>query len=268
MTDQHAEFVATPEIVDRFLARIEIKPAHKRPRWSASEIAIMRQHYPTGGAPRCRALLPERRTCAIHWRARTLGLSAPKNDGRAERIITTQFIDDAIRRYYVGTPKRGGLSKLAHQLHRPPAWVAARARRLGITREKFPSLPWSEPEIALLRQHAAKIPGNIEKILLRKGFRRTTGAIARMITLLHCDRSDDDHYTASGLAGLLGVQAKVVCGWIAKGWLKAQTRGTTREHDIYRIRHSNVRRFVIDNVGAVDLRRVDKYWFVDLIAGA
>lgn len=262
--EQHQDFIATPEIVDAFLARIEIKTTGKaRPRWTAEEDAILRQNYPAGGAPLCRKLLPDRRTHAVHWRARHFGLTAPKNDGRADRLTTTQFIDDAIRRYYSGTPKRGGLAKLAHQLHRPPAWVSARARRLGVTREKFPSIPWSQDEIALLRLHAAKIPGNIEPIFRRAGFKRTTAAIARMITILHCDRSDDDHYTAAGLAGLFGVLPKAVHGWIEKGWLRASTRGAN-----FHIRHSNVRRFVIENVGAVDLRRVDKFWFVDLIAGS
>lgn len=265
--DQHQDFIATPEIVDRFLARIEIKPAGGRPPWREFELNILRENYPTGGAPRCRQLLPNRGIGSIRWKARKIGLWAPKNDGRAERWTTTQFIDDAIRRYYANSPKRGGLARLAHSLHRPPAWISAQARRMGITREKFPCVPWTEPEIALLRQHAAKIPGNIEKIFLRKGFKRTTAAIARQIIVLHCDRSDDDNYTASGLAGLFGVQVRTVSGWIEKGWLKAQTRGTTRQNDIYRIHHANVRRFVIENVGAIDIRRCDKFWLIDLIAG-
>lgn len=69
----------------------------------------------------------------------------------------------------------------------------------------------------------------------------------------------------------MGVDAKVVTGWITKGWLKAQRRGTDRTEaqggDQWWIHRRDVRTFIIQNAAAVDLRKiVDKEWFVDLLA--
>ncbi|KKK66329.1 hypothetical protein LCGC14_2965200 [marine sediment metagenome] len=56
-----------------------------------------------------------------------------------------------------------------------------------------------------------------------------------------------------------------------KGWLKVDRRGTERTPvqggDMWWIRYAEVRRFVVDNAVAVDIRKVDKFWFIDLLAG-
>jgi hypothetical protein len=61
-----------------------------------------------------------------------------------------------------------------------------------------------------------------------------------------------------------------VTGWVNKGWLRAARRGTERTPqqggDEHWIHMRDVRRFVIDNVAAVDFRKVDKFWLVDLLA--
>lgn len=252
---------------DMVLAGVEMMFRRKKAPWSPHEIAIVREHYPKGGLAAVKALLPYRTDDTIHWKARSIGVRALGYQRRTEQWTTTLFIDDAIRRYYLGTPRKGGLSKLAHQLNRPASWVSSRARHLGITPPRFKEQPWSDREIELLRQHAAKVPTTIAKILKRYGFTRSSGAVSVKLNRLRCDRSDDDNYTGTGLAALFGVRVNVVSGWIRQGWLKAQMKGTTREHDIYRIHHKAVRRFVIENAGAIDVRRVDKIWFIDLLAG-
>lgn len=239
-----------------------------RPVWSAADIAIMRQHYSVSGGNGVARLLPTRTIGAIHWKARQLKLKKPPFKREVERYTTTPYIDEAIRRYYAGDPRKGGLSKLAHQVGRPVKWVAMRARTLAVQRPRFADTPWSEAEVAIVRQHAKRIPVVIAAVLRRKGYRRSPNAVALKLCRLRCDRTDDDHYSASGLAELFGVHLSTVSGWIAKGWLKAGRKGMTCEHDHYRIHHAYVRRFVIENVGAIDLRRVDKYWLIDLIAGS
>jgi hypothetical protein len=235
--------------------------------WSAREIEILQMTYSTGGAARCAEMMPRRTIGAIGFKARSLGLPRPPFKKRQTRFSTTPHIDAAIRRYYQGSPERGGLSKLAHQVGRPVAWVSSRANALSLAVPRFDSAKWSEDELALLHQHAAKIPQTISRIFRRQGFNRSPNSIHLKRTRLRCDRASDDTYTALGLAELLGADKSLVASWIRKGWLKAQTRGSGHPNDTYIIHHKNVRRFVIENVGAIDIRRADKFWLIDLLAG-
>jgi N6-adenosine-specific RNA methylase IME4 len=132
-----------------------------------------------------------------------------------------------------GTPRKGGLSKLAHQLRRPASWVSSRARQLGCVAPRFRDPPWSDAEIDLLRRHAAKIPNTIARILRQSGYKRTAGAVSNKLVKLRCERIDENHYSATALAGLFGVNQHAVSSWIKKGLLIAKTKGTTREHDIF-----------------------------------
>lgn len=241
--------------------------SRQKARWSKAQTAVLREYYPHGGLNACRPHLPTKADGAIYQKARQLGLRGPGYTKPNEQWTSSKFIDDAIRRYYAGTPRRGGVGRLALSLYRPARWVSHRARQLGIVTPRFKDAPWSAAEIELLRKNAPKAPMSIALAFRKAGFKRTSGSIKSKITRLHCDRADDDHYSARGLAQLFAVDVHVVCGWINKGWLKAQMRGTTRQHDVYRISQGAVRRFVIENAGAVDIRRVDKFWFIDLLAG-
>ena len=233
--------------------------------WSPEEIALVRRHYPTGGASQCAEYLP-RRTIGDQLKAKVLHLPKPPFKRHAAAFVTTPFIDAAIKRHYANNPQRGTLSKLAHQVARPVGWVSRRAIEMGIQRPRFDSPKWSEQELDILRASAWRVPGAIARILRKKGFRRSTNAIQIKLTRLRCDRSKDDVYTASGLGELLGANKDTVAAWIRKGWLKASTRGSGHPNDSYVIHHKDVRRFVIENAAAVDLRRVDRDWFIDLLA--
>jgi hypothetical protein len=77
--------------------------------------------------------------------------------------------------------------------------------------------------------------------------------------------------SAHQTAECFGVDAKTVTRWISLGLLRADRRGTERVAeqggDMWFIREKYLRRFVLENLNQVDLRKVDKYWFVDLITG-
>jgi hypothetical protein len=234
--------------------------------WTESELAILRRHYPGGGAVAVREHLPHRTPGAVHEKAKRLGLKVGPTRNHLLRYSNSVHIDEAIRRFYL-VPHKGGLSKLANQLNRPRHWISARARYLAVTIPRRHDGPWSEAEIALLRKNAAKVPYNITRIFAKHGFRRSASAIKNKMLKLRCVRDDEDMYSASGVAELFGVDVHLVINWIRKGWLKAQMKGTARERDTYQVHHNHIRRFVIENVGAIDIRRVEKDWFVDLLAG-
>lgn len=264
------DFVSNLDIADKakamlIVAGIEVMQREKRP-WTDRDLDIVRKNYPTGGVSKCAEQLPDRTVGSIGFKARTLKLKRPPSKRRSP-FPSSPHIDEVIRRYYQGTPRWGGLSKLAHQVGRPVPWVSSRARDLGVQIPRFDSRKWSQAEIDLLRKNAAKVPCVISRIFRKNGFHRSGNAILIKLRQFRCDRTDDDMYSAKGLAELFGFSPPVVSGWIKKGWLKVHMRGTAHPHDVYVIHHKAVRRFVIENVGAIDIRRADKHWLVDLLAG-
>jgi hypothetical protein len=124
--------------------------------------------------------------------------------------------------------------------------------------------------VSLLTKHSHKDPFRLARIFAARGFQRSATAIVVKRKRLGCNTLDPDHYTATALSLEFGVNPSTVASWCEKGWLKARRRGTERQAvqggDMWWIKVKDVRQFVIDHVGAVDLRKVDKVWFVDLLA--
>lgn len=265
------DFVSHLDITDEAKAMLVVAAVdvlRRAPKaWTERDVALLREHYPGGGVKAVSRHLPQRTAGAIYEKAKQLGVKAGPTRNHLFRYSNAPHIDDAIRQFY-RQPKAGGLSKLAHRLNRPRSWLSARARYLGVTVPRVNDGPWSETESALLAQHAHRVPYNISRIFAKHGFRRSSSAIRNKLMKLHCDRSDDGTYSAEALAKLFGVDGHLVCRWIEKRWLKAGKRGTARENDVYRIHHKAVRRFIIEHIGSIDIRRVEKQWFVDLVAGA
>lgn len=244
---------------------LPVKAAPRKP-WTAAEVEILREHYPAGGLPACLPLLPGRGERAIYIKVAALGLRSARKRRTPTTWTSNQFIDGLICRSYRDDPRRGRTLRLAAKLNRPPYWVSYRARQLGLVNEKGPGRPWSQAEQDLIVANAAKKPITVAKIMKRRGFVRTPGAIQARLNAQHIDRTDDDHYTGNGLALLMGVNVHKIAVWIDRGWLKAKRSSGERTH--YSIHRNAVRRFIVENVGEVDLRRVDKVWFVELLAGS
>lgn len=238
----------------------------QRKHWSPEEIAILREHYPVGGINACVARLPDRNERTIYTKAAKIGLRSKKHRVPPTRWTWSLHQDDLIRRAYREDPRRGRVKRLARKMGRPAYAVSLRARQLGLVAPSGPGRPWAQREHDLIVAHASNQPISIARILKRNGFKRTPGAIQHRLNAMRIDRVDDDRYTGNGLAELMGVNVHKVASWIAKGWLKAKReRGDRTRYSIHR---NAVRRFIVENVGEVDLRRVDKLWFVDLLAGS
>lgn len=243
----------------------------KGPRrfWTGREEKLLRQHYPLGGVSACLAALPGRTASSIYQRAAILGLRVPGSDGKVhERQAweTNDQIDALIQRTYQKVPQKKDIQHLAALVGRPRWWVSKRAAKLGLVAPRFKEPAWAEAEIDLITDQAHKHTKTIQKILKRAGFIRTETAIIVKLKRLAADRTDPNHLNANQLATVMGVDRKTVSGWIAKGWLKAERRNATTTDDFWWIHRRDIRRFVIDNVAAVDLRKVEKFWFVDLLA--
>jgi hypothetical protein len=241
--------------------------------WTGREELILRNTYPAKGLPGCIAALPGRSATSIYQRAGKLGLISPRTNPSVprERWATSDAIDAVIRRAYHTTPTKGDIQRVARTVGRPRWWVSKRASKLGLVTPRFKASPWTEAECELIAGMAHRHPATIRRALARAGFDRTETAISVQLKRLGASTEDPDHFTARGLATVMGVDSKMVTTWILKGWLKAKRRGTDRVAaqggDEWWIHQRDVRAFVIDNVAAVDLRKIDKFWFVDLLAG-
>lgn len=153
-----------------------------------------------------------------------------------------------------------------------PGWACQRrAAELGLTRIKEPR--WTDEELELLAHIATRTVNRqrIREYLRKRGFVRSENAVWLMLKRrLGGVRMHRSWYTANQLAGLLGVDAHLVLSWIRSGRLPASKAGSERTQrqggDMHVIRAHHLRAFVAANPHAIDLKKVDQLWFIDLLA--
>ena len=248
----------------------------KRYFWANKEIAIVAEYYQAGGVKACLPHLPRRTAGAIRQQAHHLGLmfGAPRPRRPRKIWATSPEADRMIVDCYQQNQEKSAVKKLARRLSRPYWWVKKRASVLGVARPVMAGnkeLEWSMAELDLLRKHSHKGPDVIARKFREHGFMRTATAISVKRKRLALCTVDHDHFTASQLAAEFGVDVKTITRWIDRGWLKATRRGTCRTAqqggDMWWIKRLHVKKFVVESVGVIDIRKVNKVWFVDLLAG-
>ncbi len=241
--------------------------------WTTRELRVFRETYVAGGLAACLEALPGRTASALYNRAGLMGLHRPRVAEFRKRWTANPALDEIIRRVYAKAPTRGAIIALARSLGRPRWWVSKRAAALGCVAPRFKQPDWTDAEDEVLIAAPALHLRTLQKRLARIGSRRSETAIKVRLKRIGASRRDDpDRLSALGVATLMGVDGKTVTLWLAKGWLKAKRRGTERTvqqgGDQWVIKPADVRRFVIDHAAHVDLRKVDKFWFIDLMAHA
>lgn len=184
----------------------------------------------------------------------------------------TPKMDELIRRVYrEGGTGRGQVRDLAMKIHLPRWKVSRRAREIGAYEPRIKEPEWSQGELLILERNAHRQPEVIQRRLKEKGFRRSaTGIILKRRRMRFLRNLDG--YSASQVAEGFGVGCvKTVTRWIHLGLLKAGKRETLRTEqqggDIFYIKDKYIREFIIHNIGLIDIRKVDKFWFVDILAG-
>jgi len=191
---------------------------------------------------------------------------------RARKYLRSAEVDQVIREAYEAWRTRGDRKaiKLAAKRIEWPRWmVKLRARQLGLTRVK--ESPWSNTELAILDQFGWMQPETLAVKLRERGFQRSVSGITQMRTRQMAG-ANGAWFTARGLAKLLGIDDHKVLRWIRAGLLPARRRGTNRTEaqggDDWLIMRTAVRQFLIEHPVEYDLDKVDKYWFIDLLARA
>lgn len=182
----------------------------------------------------------------------------------------TPEIDAIIRDAYL--QQRNGDKRALKAAGRRIGWstsaISKRGAELGITRVKERS--WTHEEEDLLERFGHLAPTGIRLRFAQAGFSRSIAAI--QVKLTRCRiKANLDGYSACRLADAFGVDVHKVLVWIHRGLLKAERRGTERTvaqgGDIWWISHREVRRFVLRAPEELDLARVEKIWFLDLVSG-
>lgn len=257
------------------LSPVRVPGRHDKRFWSDAEIAIIREHYPAGGAVACLARLPGHRTkSGVYMQARKLGLEAPKGGGPRVRLDIPDDVDDTIRREWpmLDGKKRGEVAALAERLGVPRWWLSQRARKLGLTQPHRKEPPWTKAEIALMEKVPLHDPDRCAEIFRDHGYRRSPTAIVVKAKRLDLSRrATRPEWSATRTARVLGVDGKTVTRWILEWGLPATKRADKRlaqqGGSSWDITKHDLRRWILDHLEYVDLRKVDKFEFVALIAG-
>lgn len=242
--------------------------------WTNHEIETLRKVWPRGIEATLEAL-PGRTPAAIYGKASELKIRGHVNAGSGRRRLHTPTpeIDAAITEVYRGKPRSNMVNELAARLERPRWWVSKRARDLGLTVPRFKEPGWTEAEDELLLATLLYVPTHARRVFAKAGYIRTTTAIViRRRRIGFRARERDDVYTASRVAHMLGLNPSTVCNWIEDGSLDAWRRGTDRTPqqggDGWFVAPGTLRDFIRDNPNRVDLRKVDRLWFLEFAFGA
>ncbi len=190
--------------------------------------------------------------------------SIPAAKATRSRYHWTPEIDEMIRQAHNGADYKstGAVRRLAARLGFPLRVVSRRAERLGVSRIVVER--WSDEETAVVRRNAHLSPIVIVRKLRKAGYRRTLCAVVNKI---QAGRIRREGYSAEELAELMHVNARTISRWIESGKLKAQRveKSNAAEGFYWFIRPRVLRRFLIEHLGEVEIRRCDKYWLVDLL---
>lgn len=239
--------------------------------WTDAEIAVLHEYFPEGGAPACEAHLPNRSRTTIYQHASKLGLKAPNFPEQRERHDYGPEMDDRIRQAWPDLQGRGAMNGLADRLGVPRWWLSKKAAQLGLAQPHKKEPRWTDAEDALLHRVPLHDPHRASKIFREHGYARTPTAITVRATRLNLSRRTHETLSARGAALILGVDAKVITALCIAGDLRAGRRGSQRlaqqGGDAWAIEPADLRAYVLDNLGHIDIRKVDKFAFVTLLLG-
>ncbi|GAB4184131.1 MAG: hypothetical protein OHK0024_24200 [Thalassobaculales bacterium] len=244
----------------------------KAANWTPAENALLEQHYRLGGVPRCLPLLPGRTPRAVYQQAAKLGIACAIRGPRVRVRWPAGYDDDAFRADWAGLPAmRGAVSALADRLGVSRAAVTKRAVALGLSLPHRKEPRWTPAEDALLDTLPLHDLDRAAAAFRQHGYRRSATAIRVRATKRGLSTRYAAALSASAAARIIGCDAKTVTTWCLAGDLPATRRGTQRlaqqGGDTWDIAPADLRRFIIDHIERIDIRRVDKIAFVLLLAG-
>lgn len=183
-------------------------------------------------------------------------LPTPSNDA---------IVIEAYRKYREENDRKA-LTLASARLGCPKWHVNRRGIALGLARVK--EKPWSAAEVELMEKLVWLSDHVIAKKLTAAGFPRTATAVHLKKKRLRL-RAGIDGYSQTQLTEAFGFDHHVIRGWIKAGWLRGTRRQTLRTEkqggDIWYFTHAAVYEFALRHPDEIDLCKVEKWWFLDLI---
>lgn len=248
-------------------------PRHER-YWRPEEDAVLRKHYPTDGGSACMLKLPGRSLSGVYGRAYALGLVKPHTNGRGKRKTPelTAELEQKIRDAWPDLKGRSAVRDLAIRLGVERWWLSRQLVVLGLSMpHKIKQPAWSDAENALMKEVPLHDPAACARIFRARGFKRTPTAIMVRAKRMEISRRFKGGLSAGHAAKILGVDAKYFTTRCISGDIKASRRGSQRlpqqGGDAWVITLPVLRQWVLDNLERVDIRKVDKFEFVELLVG-
>ena len=146
------------------------------------------------------------------------------------------------------------ITELQQVLGVPRSMIHKWAYELGVTR-RF-ARRWNEKDLAYLEKHA--MTQRIEKTAKHLG--RSKNAV--QIKMWELRLAVSDGYTLEDIEHGMGCSHTTAIAWVKRGWLK----GTRRAFDAttWNFSDDQIRAFFRSHPEEIDLRRVDKLWFLDV----
>ncbi len=244
---------------------------HSETFWREEEDAVLVAHYPSHGLATCLEKLPRRSRSAIYMRARHLGLKSNKQADRPrKRHAPDPELDAKIREAWPSLIAKGAVQRFADSIGIDRWVVSKRAAALGLSKDYRRKEPtWTAAEDALMARVPLNTPDIAARIFKDHGFKRSATAIVVRAKRIGLSRRRSDILSATSAARILGVDGKWITARCIDGSLEAEKRGTARlvqqGGDTWTIRPEALKRYVIDSLEEIDIRKVDKFAFVALL---
>lgn len=187
---------------------------------------------------------------------------------RPTRWPITPDIHRMLEQVYRHDTGSGQVRDLARRLNYPRWKLTRYAITQGWIARSKKEPDWSDKELLIL-QHAAHLStSRIQLRLKAAGFARTeTGIVLKRKRMRFLQNLTG--MTAHQAAECLGVDCHFITRAIKCGKLITDHRGTARtsQHggDMWFIKEKHLRTYIIENLNEIDIRKVDKHWFVDLL---
>jgi hypothetical protein len=189
-----------------------------------------------------------------------------QEDNMAKHVFTEEMDKEILYTYSINTDSKPRVMNLARKFKMPRWAVYQRALKIGAVQSSHQKKPWQEEEMKILERNAHYAPLTIKKKLEKAGYQRSMASIVlkrKRMRLL----SNLKGMSACLCAEFMGVDHHWVLNYIRQGLLKAEVIRQDREGKInYYIREKNLRIFIINNPDLIDLRKVEKYYFIELVA--
>jgi len=154
-----------------------------------------------------------------------------------------------------------------------PRWyVKRKAQEMGLARcFKMPN--WSEKEVEYLHENFPKKGF----VAIQNGLKQINGGSIRSVTAIILKKrrlginKRSDGFTMRMVEDLLGADHHKIEKWIRFGWLQDGRKGTERIKvqggDMHHFESKNLRDFVINHPFEIDVRRVEPFYFIQLLSG-